>query len=105
MPSYPVQSPVSILKNSSTVLSREISNPLSEQTHDTILEELRKSNKNIKDGTYRIKKVHILEKNIPENHPPPAKFDLPPSYPPTKAKQSISRSERLFFSQLFNRKK
>jgi hypothetical protein len=53
---------------------------------------LRKHNKNAKDGTYRVKKTQ----------PSTVSFNLPPS---TKASQSILRSERLFFSQLFNRKK
>ncbi len=105
-PSYPPsRPPTSILKKSSTVLSQDISNPLSVQTHDKASEELRKRNKNTQDGIYRVKKVHLLETNDRENQPPSVTFNLPPVKSSAKANQSISKSEKLFFSRLFNRKK
>jgi hypothetical protein len=60
---------------------------------------LRKRNKDTKDGIYRVKKVHLLEKSDPNEHASAAvSFNLPP--PPssarTKASQSIFRSEKLF---------
>jgi hypothetical protein len=73
-----------------------MSNPLSTQTHDKVLEELRKQNKNTKDGTYRVKKIHLLEKSELENQPSTVSFNIPQT-PSTKASQSILRSERLFF--------
>ena len=95
--------PTSILKNSSTVLtSQDGSNPLSERTHDQIVEELRQRNKNSKDGTYRIRKVHLLEKNDPNQPPPTVSFNL--GQRPNRASQSISRSERLFSGRSFKQK-
>jgi hypothetical protein len=82
-----------------------MSNPLSEQTHNKVLEELRKRNKNTKDGVYRVKKVHLLEKNDLEPRPPPVLLTRPSRPPSSKASQSILRSEKLLFSDLFNRKK
>lgn len=98
--------PPSILKNSSTAFSQDMSNPLSHQTHDRILEELRRHQFDDNDGTYRIKKVHVLEKNDPAYQPPTVRFNLPPSTrsPYSKASQSIWRSERLLSSRVFNRK-
>ncbi|UJR30352.1 hypothetical protein I4U23_017887 [Adineta vaga] len=89
----------SILKKSSTVLSQETTNPLSEQTHDQVVEELRKRNKDFKDGTYRVKKVHLLEKSdLQPPPPPPPLLKVTFNLPPTKASQSITRSEKLFSS-------
>lgn len=103
-PSHPpARQPPSILKNSSTVLtSQDRSNPLSERTHDRALEELRQQNKDSKDGLFRIKKVHLLEKNDPKHPPPAVPFSVPPQR--KKASQSISRSERLFSSRSFKQK-
>ncbi len=105
LPPPPLPPRPSILKNSSTVLSQDLSNPISEQTHNKVLEELRKRNKNTKDGVYRVKKVHVIEKTDPEPHPSAVSFSRPPRPPSSKASQSILRSEKLFFSELFNRKK
>lgn len=80
------------MKKTSTGLSRDASNPFSEQTHEQIVEELRK--RNLQDGTYRVKKVHLLEKNDPPRQPSTVTFRLPTS----KASQSIHRSEKLFSS-------
>jgi hypothetical protein len=88
--------PTSILKKPSTGLPQDVSNPLSEQTHDQVLEELRKRDKNVKDGTYRVKKVHLLEKGDLNEPSSTVSFNLPPTTPRTKASQSILRSEKLF---------
>ncbi|CAF0763301.1 unnamed protein product [Rotaria sordida] len=98
LPNYPSLPPpprTSILKKPSTVLSQEKYNPLSIQTHDEVLEELRKRNNNTNDGMYRVKKVHILEKDDHGNQPLTLSFNLPSS----KASQSILRSEKLLFNQ------
>ncbi|CAF2473024.1 unnamed protein product [Rotaria sp. Silwood2] len=96
LPYYPPPPPpTSILKKPSTVLSQEKYNPLSIQTHDEVLEELRKRNNNTKNGMYRVKKVHILEKDDRENQP----LTVPYSLPSSKASQSILRSEKLLFNQ------
>ncbi|CAF2037194.1 unnamed protein product [Rotaria magnacalcarata] len=103
-PYYPPLPPpprTSILKKPSTVLSQDAYNPLSARTHDQMLEELRKRNSNIDDGVYRVKKVHLLEKSDRENYAPRVSFNLPSS----KATQSISRSEKLLSSELFDEKK
>ncbi|CAF1298561.1 unnamed protein product [Adineta ricciae] len=92
-PSNP-SAPISILKKTSTGLSRDASNPFSEQAHEKMVEELRKRDKNLQDGTYRVKKVHLLEKNDPPPEPRTVTFRLPTS----KANQSIQRSEKLFSS-------
>ncbi|CAF0793063.1 unnamed protein product [Adineta steineri] len=97
--SYPTSaslplSPTSILKKSSTVLSQDVSNPLSEQTHHKVLEQLRKHNKNTKDGIYRVKKIHLVEKN---EQPSTVTNNLPTTTTTTKASQSILRSKKLFF--------
>ncbi|CAF3504291.1 unnamed protein product [Rotaria sp. Silwood1] len=96
VPYYPPPPPpTSILKKPSTVLPQENYNPLSIQTHDEVLEELRKRNNNTNDGVYRVKKVHIIEKDDRENQPINVSFNPSPS----KASQSILRSERLLFNQ------
>lgn len=102
----PARQPPSILKNSSTVLaSQDRSNPLSERTYDRTLEELRQQNKDSKDGLFRTKKVHLLEKNDPKHPPPAMPFSSAPPPPGKKASQSISRSERLFSSRSFKQRK
>ena len=95
----------SILKHPSTAFAPDISNPLSEQTHNRVLDELRRQNPNTKDGIYRVKKVHLLEKTDSEPRQAPVPYTRPVRRPSSKASQSILRSEKLLFSGLFNRKK
>jgi len=87
----------SILKKSPTGLSQEKFKPLSKQTLDKIGEDLRRSNEITIDGTYRGQKLRLSLKP----NQPTVSFNLPP--PPSsssvsRARQSISRSEKLLFN-------
>ena len=81
------QQPTSILKNPSS------------SVHAQVAEEVRKNHQEIKDGTYRVKKVHVLEKKTPAR----VSFNVRPKS--SKASQSIAKSEQLFSGQVLQRKK
>lgn len=74
--------------------------PLSAETHEKVVAEMRKQNQDVKEGTYRVKKIHFFEKL------PWAKSGASKNRPKSsRAIESISRSEQLFFSQSSSRKK